>query len=115
MHTMKSVSKKTSFYLMLLVALAQSASGNGGGYQYGIEFTGGVAPFEPTGVENVQILDEKLSIVIDDDEADVEVKYRMKHVGQERAPHHVRISYRSQPLGSRRRVVFGEQGEVELG
>ena len=65
--------------------VTQLASGNGGGYRYGVKFTGGVAPFEPSGVKHVQIMDEKLSVVLDQDRANVEVRYVMKNITDRRA------------------------------
>ena len=82
MHGIQKLLQPTGLLTVLVAIATQSASGNGGGYQYGVEFTGGVAPFEPTGVEKVQILEEKLNIVIDDDEAEVEVNYVMKNLGK---------------------------------
>ena len=63
-----------------MAILTQWAGGNGGGYRYGVQFTGSVAPFEPTEVEHVQIIDEQLSIALGDESADVEVRYVMKNV-----------------------------------
>ncbi|MEM7384174.1 MAG: DUF4424 family protein [Verrucomicrobiota bacterium] len=57
-----------------------AASGNGGGFRYGIAFTGGVAPFEPSGTERVQILDEKLDITLYEQDAEVRVRYVMKNI-----------------------------------
>ena len=54
---------------------------NGGGYSYGIEFTGGIRPFEPEGVEQISIEEETLNIVLHAKHADVEVRYRMKNEG----------------------------------
>ena len=82
MHSTHFLARRAGLIPLLLGLLIHSASGNGGGYQYGVEFTGAVAPFEPTGVENVQILDEKLNIVIHDDEAEVEVNYVMRNLGK---------------------------------
>lgn len=57
------------------------ALANGGGYSYGIEFTGGIRPFEPKGVENISIEEETLDIFLHAKHADVEVRYRMKNAG----------------------------------
>lgn len=60
--------------------LSSMVFGNGGGYHYGVKFTGTVAPFTAEGTENVQILDEKLDIILGDDAAKVSVLYKMKNV-----------------------------------
>lgn len=76
---------RTALAWMALAWMALTACvwANGGGYRYGINFTGGVAPFEPSGTEHIQILDEKLSIELGSSEAQVEVRYRMKNLAHE--------------------------------
>lgn len=63
----------------LCLVLASQAWGNGGGYHYGVAFTGGIAPFEPSGTSSVRIVDEKLDIKLEADHAAVEVRYRMRN------------------------------------
>ena len=64
--------------------MAGAVTGNGGGYHYGVRFTGDVKPFEPSGVENVAILDEKLDIELKRTGAAVRVRYRMKNMAKKR-------------------------------
>lgn len=72
---------KTVFWMgAVLGVLAGSVWGNGGGYHYGVRFTGTVKPFEPSGVEKVAILEEKLEIELGRSEAVVKVRYRMKNM-----------------------------------
>ncbi|BCU76361.1 hypothetical protein llg_10760 [Luteolibacter sp. LG18] len=68
-----------SWTCLAIGLLAAPAWGNGGGYRFGVDFTGGISPFEPSGTENVRILDEKLDIRLEADHAKVEVRYRMKN------------------------------------
>lgn len=56
-----------------------STTANGGGYNFGVAFTGGIAPFQPRGTEQVQIVDEKLAIRLQRVEAAVVVQYSMKN------------------------------------
>lgn len=72
-------------FVGLLVLSASPSYGNGGGYHVGVDFTGQIAPFSPLGTEQVQILDEKLDIVLKHDHADVNVRYLMRNVGSRRA------------------------------
>ncbi|MFT5906155.1 MAG: hypothetical protein ACI9E1_001761 [Cryomorphaceae bacterium] len=57
---------------------------NGGGYHYGVKFTGSIVPFTAVGTENVQILDEKLDIILGEKSAKVSVLYTMKNVSDKR-------------------------------
>ncbi|MGJ8672407.1 NADase-type glycan-binding domain-containing protein [Rubritalea sp.] len=59
--------------------------GNGGGYHYGIKFTGGISPFSAEGVENVQIIDEKLDIHLLPNHATVQVRYLLKNISDQSA------------------------------
>ncbi|WP_018968899.1 NADase-type glycan-binding domain-containing protein [Rubritalea marina] len=65
-----------AFYLALSAALFA----NGGGYSHGIAFTGSLAPFTAEGTENVQIMDEQLTIDLYPDFARVKVRYEMHNV-----------------------------------
>lgn len=60
--------------------LCASVFGNGGGYHYGIKFTGGISPFSAEGVEHVQIIDEKLDIHLLANHAAVQVRYLLKNI-----------------------------------
>jgi len=56
------------------------ALGNGGGYyRGGVENTGAVAGFEPSGTEHIRILDEQLDVRLGPEEAEVEVRYLMRN------------------------------------
>lgn len=61
----------------LFFALVVGVFGNGGGYDLGLKFSGGIAPFTAEGTEHVRILDEKLDVVLMEDYADVTVRYEM--------------------------------------
>ena len=61
------------------------ALGNGGGYHHGITFSGSVAPFEPRGTEQVQIVDENLEIELGAHDAKVTVRYRLKNLADRRS------------------------------
>ena len=71
--------------LLGALCLVGTASGNGGGFRFGVEFTGGVAPFEPSGTDRVQIVDEKLDIVLHRADAEVRVRYVMENVTRRKA------------------------------
>ena len=74
---------KTSapFAVGILLALTQLLHANGGGYvRGGIENTGDVSGFEPKATENIRILDEKLTVGLGPNEADVEVRYLMRNM-----------------------------------
>ena len=58
---------------------------NGGGYHYGVKFTGAIAPFTSEGTEQVQILDEKLDIQLHAEHAVVNVRYIMQNVSGKKA------------------------------
>lgn len=72
-------------YLILLGAClwANSALANGGGYSFGISLTGSVAPFQASGTENVQILEEQLDIRLRRTDAVVVVRYSMKNASNQ--------------------------------
>jgi hypothetical protein len=65
----------------ILLLLTGSALANGGGYTTGVKFTGSVAPFQPEGTEQVQIVKENLDIVLNGKSAAVQVRYEMKNAG----------------------------------
>ena len=54
--------------------------GNAGGYfRGGVETTGDVHGFEPSATQTIRIVDEKLTVVLGSQEADVEVRYLMRN------------------------------------
>lgn len=58
-----------------------AAIANGGGYvMSGTDASGDIAGFEPKAVENVRILDEKLTALVGPGSTDVEVRYVMRNV-----------------------------------
>jgi len=63
--------------VMSLGALSIPVGANGGGYHIGVEFTGSLAPFSPVGTERVQIMDEKLDVLLKHEYAEVNVRYLM--------------------------------------
>jgi hypothetical protein len=66
---------------MLSLGLSGALWANGGGYfRGGVEFTGGIAGFEPSATGNVRMIDENLSIRLGQEEAAVEVRYVMKNL-----------------------------------
>ncbi len=65
---------------LLLLIFPTLAPANGGGYRYGTNFTGSLAPFQPEGTENVQILAESLDITLLKSSAKVSVRYLMKNL-----------------------------------
>jgi hypothetical protein len=74
---------KTSapFAIGILLAFTQPLCANGGGYvRGGVENTGDVSGFEPKATENIRILDEKLTVGLGPNEADVEVRYLMRNM-----------------------------------
>jgi len=71
-----------NLYVPVFFALAVAALGNGGGYHRGgVEGVGDVAGFEPENAEKVRIVDEKLTARLGLESADVEVRYRMRNLG----------------------------------
>jgi len=68
------------FILFSFFIFVEIVMGNGGGYQYGTDFTGAISPFTSEGTESVQILDEKLDILLGEESAKVSVLYQMKNV-----------------------------------
>lgn len=83
-------------WLLTVLALAASAwavpaSGNGGGYAYGVKSTGNVAPFQASGTERVRIDEESLEVVLRSTDAAVTVRYTMRNVSGE--PARVRFGF----------------------
>lgn len=69
----------------LIAAAAQAARANGGGYvRGGVERVGDIAGFEPLATENIRILDEKLTVMLGQSEADVEIRYLMRNETQKK-------------------------------
>ena len=68
-------------HLLLFLVCCTHVWANGGGYHRGVDFTGAVAPFSPKGTEKVQIIDEKLDIVLKHKYAEVSVRYLMRNDG----------------------------------
>jgi uncharacterized protein DUF4424 len=71
-------------FLAFLCALtaslwASTALANGGGYAFGVKFTGGVSPFQASGTEGVQIVEEQLDIQLRRMDAAVVVRYSMRN------------------------------------
>ncbi len=101
--------------LALLSALglwmwAEVALANGGGYAFGVTFTGSVAPFQASGTERVRVLEEKLDIGLRRTDASVVVRYTMKNVANE--PVRVRFGF---PVEATTRSEEEEDAEVEPG
>src|SRR6266849_5402933 len=74
---------------LVILVWASAAHANGGGYEFGVTFTGSVAPFQAHGTKNVQILEEKLDVDLRRTDAVVVVRYMMKNVAD--APVSVRF------------------------
>jgi hypothetical protein len=72
---------KTSRFLVCWAILsAQQTFANGGGYfRGGVEQAGDIAGFEPQETEKIRILDEKLTVSLGENSADVEVRYLMRN------------------------------------
>lgn len=71
--------------LALLLMGAELAWGNGGGYiRGGVRVTGGISGFEPEATEHVRILDETLVIRAGKTRAQVEVRYLMRNMTENR-------------------------------
>ncbi len=68
---------------------AAQARANGGGYAFGVQFTGSVAPFQASGTEHVRILEEKLEVDLRRTAAVVTVRYTMRNL----APEPVRVRF----------------------
>jgi hypothetical protein len=64
---------------------------NGGGYTFGVQFTGSVAPFQAAGTEQVRIEEEKLDVALRRGAAAVTVRYTMRN--QTSAPARVRFGF----------------------
>ncbi len=72
---------RTSFLLLAaVVSLPQVVQANGGGYSYGVHFTGSVAPFQASGTEHVRIRQEVLTVRLQRTQAAVRVWYVMENV-----------------------------------
>lgn len=67
------------------------ARANGGGYSFGVQFTGSVAPFQASGTEHVKIEDEQLDVALRRTCAAVTVRYTMRNVSA--APVKVRFGF----------------------
>jgi hypothetical protein len=89
------------------LCLVGTAGANGGGFRYGVEFTGGVAPFEPSGTERVQIIDEKLDITLYEGDAEVHVRYVMKNITGRKAK--VTFGF---PLEATEPVIYAKDQKV---
>ncbi len=76
---------------LVILVWASAAHANGGGYEFGVTFTGSVAPFQAHGTKNVQILEEKLDVDLRRTDAVVVVRYMMKNVAD--APVSVRFGF----------------------
>ena len=79
------------FGFSMTVLWAGVSEANGGGYAFGVDFTGSVAPFQAAGTENVQITVEKLDIALGRTDAGVVVKYEMMNFSSE--PVRVRFGF----------------------
>ena len=64
----------------VLLTPMENLQANGGGYTYGVKFTGSLAPFQASGTRHVWILDEQLAIVLRRTEAVVTVHYTMQNL-----------------------------------
>ncbi|MBK1791156.1 NADase-type glycan-binding domain-containing protein [Persicirhabdus sediminis] len=88
---------------------------NGGGYHVGLDFSGQVTPFTPVGVEQVQILDETLSIVLKADYAEVNVRYVMENVSEKSAK--VKFGFPAEDVKSSYNWIYsfesGQQTKLE--
>jgi hypothetical protein len=74
---------------LVLCLLANAALANGGGYAFGVKLTGTLAPFQASGTEHVQILEEKLDITLRRTDASVVVRCSMKNL----SPGPVRVQF----------------------
>ncbi len=77
---------KISFPFLLsfavLIVPLKVIQANGGGYSFGVEFTGGAAPFQAEGTEHIQIVREDLHVDLGRKEAIVQVRYVMRNVSR---------------------------------
>ena len=67
--------------LSAVMFLLPALEGNGGGYYFGIKETGTLAPFQPQGLERIQIKTEVLKIKLFADYAKVSVYYEFENSG----------------------------------
>ncbi len=74
--------RRVHFFLTALglCLWTQIALANGGGYAFGVKFTGTVAPFQASGTKYVRILEEKLDIDLRRTDASVVVRYTMRNI-----------------------------------
>jgi hypothetical protein len=72
--------------LVVLAATVLPVFGNGGGFfRGGVGRTGDIELFEPSGVDQVRILTETLTVEFGKEEARVEVRYQMRNVTDRKA------------------------------
>lgn len=72
--------QRASIFIVGCLLWASSAAANGGGYDFGVSFTGAVAPFQAQGTQNVRILEEKLDVALRRTDAAVVVRYTMQNL-----------------------------------
>ncbi len=89
---------------------AEVALANGGGYAFGVTFTGSLAPFQASGTEHVRILEEQLGIDLRRTDASVVVRYTMKNLANQ--PARVRFGF---PVEATTRGEEEEVAEVQPG
>lgn len=72
---------RVRIFVGALAAILWSATAlaNGGGYALGVKFTGGIAPFQASGTEKIQIVEEQLDIQLRRMDAVVVVRYTMRN------------------------------------
>lgn len=103
---------KSVTFLPFVAALlwAPTALANGGGYAFGVQFTGSVAPFQASGTEHVRILEEKLEVALRRTAAVVTVRYSMRNLSPE--PAHVRFGF---PVETTSQGEFYDEEEQQPG
>jgi hypothetical protein len=100
--------RPTYLWTALLLAWAGPALANGGGYSFGVTFTGSVAPFQASGTENVRILDERLDVTLRRTDATVVVRYAMRNVTDQPATVKFGFPVEADPGGD------GEEGFLDI-
>lgn len=71
---------KTSRLILILHLLASSVQANVGGYyRGGVEQSGTLGGFEPSGTDRIRIVHEQLTVQLKPEAADVEVRYVMRN------------------------------------
>jgi hypothetical protein len=86
------LARRLTFVIGVAVLLwGPTARANGGGYAFGVQFTGSVAPFQASGTEQVRILEEKLEVDLRRTAAVVTVRYTMRNLASE--PVRVRFGF----------------------